>query len=226
MRRASSDSGRDLQSWALARVRLLPGLLVQSSPWVRSKFDHAWAPMQAFIRQARRLPPSLWSCLLCCNGGFVAITAAESRYATGVVILRHRPVQNVAFVSVRDLAEENERPLHVIGHLIDHYLGCGGEEEGPWLSQGGGLTTRWREAGARLPALFALGYAVDDVAGSGIRDYFAQSLAYYCLDRQRLNVADPQIEKWFRTNLWDRAFWLEIDWPAVVAYLEGEEESP
>jgi hypothetical protein len=69
------------------------------------------------------------------------------------------------------------------------------------------VLVRWREAGARLQRLFALGYGVDKVTRSNIRDYFAQSLALYCLDRQRLNVADPQICKWFRSTLWNQAFW-------------------
>jgi hypothetical protein len=167
--------------------------------------------MQVFIGQVRRLPPALWSFLLDCNGGFVAITTAKSRYVPGPAAIRHQPVQNIAYIAVQDLAQENERPLHVMGHLIDHYLGCRGEPGGLWLSQGGGLNRQWQEVGRRLNILFTLGYAVDDEAGSDVRDYFAQSLAFYCLDRQRLNVADPQIDKWFRTNLWNQAFWLRTD---------------
>jgi hypothetical protein len=98
----------------------------------------------------------------------------------------------------------------VLGHLIDHYLGCGGAADGHWLSEGGGVTPAWQAAGARLPALFALGYGLDEVAQSNARDYFAQSLALYCRDRQRLNVADPQIDKWFRNTLWNDAFWHAI----------------
>jgi hypothetical protein len=108
---------------------------------------------------------------------------------------------------VEDLAADNEVPLHVIGHLIDHYLGCAGEPDSQWLTEGGGVLVHWREAGARLQHLFALGYGVDEVARSSVREYFAQSLALYCLDRQRLNVADPQICKWFRSTLWNEAFW-------------------
>ena len=66
---------------------------------------------------------------------------------------------------------------------------------------------RWQEAGQRLLHLYALGYAIDDIARASVQDYFAQSLALYCTDRQRLNVADPQIDKWFRSTLWDEAFW-------------------
>lgn len=188
-----------LQDWLHARARLAPNLLPQSPPWVRAHFDHAWAPMQALERQLRPLPPALWDLLLDYPGGIVLITAGASRYAPGPAILRGQAVQNVAYLSAADLARQNERPLHVIGHLLDHYLGCGGDPDGPWLSEGGGLTDRWREAGARLPRLFALGYGLDETAQANVRDYFAQSLAFYYLDRRRLNVADPQITKWFRS---------------------------
>jgi hypothetical protein len=113
----------------------------------------------------------------------------------------------VAYVSVEDLALGNERPAHVLGHLLDHHLGCGGDVNGLWLSDGGGISARWREAGQRLAALFALGYGVDAVAQSNVREYFAQSLALYGRERQRLNVADPQICKWLRSTLWDETFW-------------------
>jgi len=83
-------------------------------------------------------------------------------------------------VRVADLAQDNEGPLHALGHLIDHHLGCGGEAEGRWLSEGGGLVPDWQRAGERLPRLFDLGYAADHVAGSSVQDYFAQSLALYC----------------------------------------------
>jgi len=185
----------------------MPGLLIQSPAWVRAVFDHAWAARQALAQHVQDLPSALWGFLLGCPGGLVAITTDESHYVPGPVTIRHQPLQNVAFVSVQDLGQQNERPLHVIGHLIDHHLGCGGDAEGPWLSEGGGVAAGWREAGARLPALFALGYGLDEVARSSVRDYFAQSLAFYCRDRQRLNVADPQIDKWFRTILWNEAFW-------------------
>jgi hypothetical protein len=195
------------QAWLHARARLTPGLLIQAPPWVRGIFDHAWAPMQALARQVRCLPPALWDYMLSCDGGFVAITAGDCRYAPGPAIVHSRTLQNVAFVSVQDLALDNERPLHVIGHLIDHYLGCGGKPEGLWLSAGGGITSRWQEAARRLAQLFALGYGPDEIARADVQDYFAQSLALYCHDRQRLNTADPQIDKWLHNTLWNEAFW-------------------
>ncbi len=115
-------------------------------------------------------------------------------------------MHNVAFVSVEDLARDNDRPLHVIGHLIDHHLGCGDDPDGLWLTGGGGVTPGWQQAGNRLAGLYPLGYGVDEVARSSVRDYFAQSLAIYCRDRQRLDVADPQICRWLRNTLFDERF--------------------
>lgn len=206
-RRAGSDRERQPHSWLRARVRLVPEVLVQSPPWVRGVFDHSWAPMEALAQQVRCLPGALWDFLLSCDGGFAAISTEDSRYVPGPGILRGRHVRNVAILSVKDLARDNERALHVLGHLVDHYLGCYGDGDGPWLSGGGGVTPGWQEAGARLLRLFDLGYGADEVARSNRRDYFGQSLALYCRDRQGLNVADPQITKWLRSTLWNEATW-------------------
>lgn len=185
----------------------MPGLLIEAPPRVREAFDHAWAPMTALATHARCLPGELYQVLLGFSGGFVVVSTGESRYVAGSVDLGRWQARNVAFVSVEDLARDNERPLHVIGHLIDHHLGCGGDPDGLWLSQGGGVNSPWLEAGVRLSRLFALGYGADEIAQENAQDYFAQSLALYCRDRQRLNVADPQIYKWLRNTLWNRAFW-------------------
>ncbi|RPI51054.1 MAG: hypothetical protein EHM56_10020 [Chloroflexi bacterium] len=202
-----AETGGTAIAWLRARARLLPGSLAGSPPWVRDIFEHAWAPMTALARQLAPLPAGLWPHLLAREGGYLAVCNGPSRYEPGPAQVRGRQVTNVAFVSIQDLALEDEQPLHVVGHLVDHHLGNGGAGEGAWLSEGGGLHPRWREAGARLGALLALGYGIDAVARSSLRDYFAQSLALYCRERQRLNVADPQVEKWLRTTLWDESFW-------------------
>ncbi len=210
---------RQPQAWLHARARLMPQLLTKAPPWVRGVFDHAWAPMTALTRQVDCLPPVLLDYLVDSaairtgSAGYVAICNGESRYVPGPTCLQAGRQQvdptlvGVAFVSVEDLATDSARPLHVIGHLIDHCLGCAGAPDAAWLSEGGGVTSGWREAGARMPRLFALGYGADEVAQANIHDYFAQSLALYCRDRQRLNVADPQICKWFRSTLWNESFW-------------------
>lgn len=164
--------------------------------------------MSAFEERVRPLPAAMWPMLQGFPGGYVALVADDrSRYQPGPASIRGQSVDNVAFVSVQDLARDNERPLHVLGHLIDHHLGCGGGPTGAWLSDGGGTTQQWQEAGARLARLFALGYGADEVARSNLHDYFAQSLALYCREQKRLNAADPQIEKWLRNTIWSDLFW-------------------
>jgi hypothetical protein len=210
------------RAWLRARARLAPGAIGRQRGLTVSTFDHDWAPVQMLALQLRRLPPVLWEALLSLESGFVILAVGHSRYVPGTIHFRRQQLKNVAFVSLSDLvgtgsrAEPPERvgvgeaswaPLHVIGHLIDHHLGCRGEEQGAWLSEGGGSTGARREAGQRFGLLFALGYGIDEVAQSDVRDYFAQSLAAYCRDRQRLSVVDPQISKWFRSTLWNPAFW-------------------
>ncbi len=207
----SNRSASPSRAWLHARARLMPDLLSQSPPWVRSVFAHAWAPMRALFRQLEYLPPELWSQLQKWESGYVVLCTHNSRYVPGPVSIRRQRLTNVAYVSIEDLAVANERTIHTLGHLVDHHLGCGGEAEGLWLSEGSGVSPRWQQAGQRLADLYALGYAVDPVAQANVRDYFAQSLAIYCLDRQRLNVADPAIDKWFRSTLWVEAFWAEHD---------------
>ena len=206
-RDAVGNGQRRAYAWLRARARPAPNLLSQAPPWIRGVFDHSWAPVKALARQLDCLPRALWDYLLDCEGGYVSLYGGASTYTPGPATLRRQAVQNVAYVSIEDLASENERPLHVVAHLADHYLGCGGSPGGAWLSDGGGVAPRWQQAGARLARLFQLGYGVDEIAQANARDYFAQSLALYCRDRKLLNVADPQIDKWFRSTLWDEAFW-------------------
>lgn len=190
---------------------MMPGLLVKSPPWVRGAFSHNWAPMAALAGQARLLPARLLTHLLANERGYVAILSGESRYVPGSADYWGRDLSSVACVAVEDLARGSEEPLHVVGHMIDHLLGCGGRLVEPWLTDGGGVSWKLREAGERLRNLFDLGYGIDEVARDNVRDYFAQSLALYCLNRKALNVADPQITKWFRSTLWSKPFWSGLD---------------
>lgn len=185
----------------------MPGALAKASPRARDTFGHPWAPVQALERRLLCLPQELWAFLLGCEGGWAWIGIEPSRYEPGEASLTGRFVRNVAHVSLEDLAEAGDAPLRAVGHLADHYLGCGGLAEGAWLSEGGGMCPAWREAGERLMRLFPLGYGADTVARRSVRDYFAQSLALYCRDRQGLSVADPQVVRWLRSTLWQEAFW-------------------
>ncbi|MFC2029479.1 hypothetical protein ACFLWA_01980 [Chloroflexota bacterium] len=194
-------------AWVRARAKLEPGALDRAPQGVQQEFEHAWAPLQALARLVSCLPDALWTFLLQCDGGYVLIANDRSRYLVGPALALGRTVHNVAYLSLEEMAGEGHRPLQMIGHLIDHYLGCAGHSPGAWLSDGGGITTEWQEAGARLARLYSLGYGVAEEEGSNMRGYFARSLALYCLERPKLNVTDPQIERWFRNVLFRDNLW-------------------
>jgi hypothetical protein len=205
--RRHSAKGPSLDPWLRGRLRLAPHVLAQALPATRRRFAHAWAPTAVVVRQVRCLPPALQAYLQSCASGWLVIGAQPSTYRPGEQTLHGRTLHNVAYLSVDDLATGDPSPLHAIAHLIDHHLGCRGAPDGPWFSDGGGPTAGWRQVGARIPGLFALGYAVDAIAAGNVRDYLAQSLALFCLERQRLNVADPQIYKLLRSSLLSDGFW-------------------
>jgi hypothetical protein len=94
----------------------------------------------------------------------------------------------------------------MVGHLLDHLLGCRGDPLGGWLSDGHGLNHSWRERGRQVAPLFELGYAIDEVAATSSRQYFARSVAWYIQDRRRLNVTDPLIERLLRQTLFSESF--------------------
>jgi hypothetical protein len=196
-----------LGPWLRARLRTAPDLLSRAAPATRRQFGHAWAPTAVVQRQVHLFPQALRDYLIDCSTGWLVVAPRPSGYAPGPQPFRGTTLHHVAYLSVDDLAAANEAPLHAIAHLVDHHLGCGGAPEGSWFSEGGGPTSGWQEAGARISGLFALGYAVDQVAAATLRDYFAQSLAVYCLNRQRLNVADPPIYRLLKSTLLSDAFW-------------------
>lgn len=200
------SQGKRSHEWFIARARLTPNLLAQAPPWVRATYDHPWAPMQAMASQLKCFPDDLWDYLLSQPTGFIVI-GKDSRYEPASIQLGEKELCGVAHVAIQDLARNNKRPLHVLSHLIDHHLGCQGHHEGPWMTQGSVARHEWTQAAQRLDRLFALGYGIDPVARANPQDYFAQSLAWYCQDRQKLNTADPQICKWFRSTIWNPSFW-------------------
>jgi hypothetical protein len=138
--------------------------------------------------------------------GHVVIGGQTSAYQPGPVQVRGRTLINVVHITSLDVLKDEAAVLFALAGLFDHLLGCGGEAEGLWLSEGGGLTLEWRKVGKRILELFQLGYAPGAAAGSP-RTYFAWGLALYCTDRRALNLADPLLERLLRTTVMSSGFW-------------------
>ncbi len=196
-----------LRALIQAKVSLAPRALASSPPAVRNRFESDWAPVNALARRLSCFPAGLLRFLTECDTGHIVLAARDFHYVEGEQTIGGRSLLNVAYVCIGDLADDSRRPWHVVAHLLDHLMGCGGQPGGDWLSDGGGLLPRWREVGKRIHRLFPLGYSPDEVAADDARDYFAQSVAWYCHDRQRLNVADPPMEKLLKTTIMNDAFW-------------------
>ncbi|MBC7262663.1 MAG: hypothetical protein H5T63_11710, partial [Chloroflexi bacterium] len=188
------------------RIHIAPRTLELSPPEVQRRFPHVWAPFEELLRLLRPFPAGLVRFWLAQPGGHVVITHLPSCYIVGEQELKGHPLYHVAYVRLSDLANNSLEALVPIGHLFDHLLGNAGNEEGPWLSEGGGINCALQEVGASIVALFPLGYGFDPEACRDVRSYFARSFALYLQDRRALNVADPRMEKLLRTSLFADAF--------------------
>lgn len=198
---------RTFEQLKIDRVHVAPRALELSPRAAWQRFVHIWAPLTELLTQLQALPAGLVRFWLKQPGGHVVITHLPSRYEAGEQWLKHQALRNVAYVAVSDLAQGSLEALVPIGHLLDHLLGNAGTGEGPWLSEGGGVSPALRQVGMQVAELFPLGYGFDEAACSDARVYFARSLALYLHDRRTLNVRDPLMEKVLRTTLFSDAFW-------------------
>lgn len=91
---------------------------------------------------------------------------------------------------------------------LDHLLGCGGAPQGQWLSEGGGISPRWQDVGARMYRLFSLGYGGSERAVSCSRFYLAEGLVQYADDRRALHASDPKLARLLNDTLLSPSFWM------------------
>jgi len=122
------------------RMHVAPRALELSPAAAQRRFNSVWAPLEELLSRLRPLPAGLVRFWLQQPGGHVIITHLPSSYEPGPRALKHHVLYNVACVSVSDLARDSLHALVPLGCLLDHLLGCGGVEDGKWLSEGGGLT--------------------------------------------------------------------------------------
>jgi len=195
-----------LRQLKLSKIHLTPRLLDLCPRRITGQFPSPWAPVEMLAQRLHPLPASLVQFLAHTPRGHILLTYRPSHYEPGGCSLRGRELEAVALIALADLIEAPLRAFQMIGHLLDHLLGCQGIPQGKWLSDGQGFNPPWMEIARQIPRLFALGYAVDEIAATTPRCYFARSIAWYIQDRRRLNTADPLIEKLLRRTLFDEGF--------------------
>jgi hypothetical protein len=203
-----ADPQRDqaLQRLKVAKIHVSPYTLERSPRRVAARCDSLWAPVERLAESLDPLPTTLIRFVAEIPRGHIVLSAAPSSYEAGAQTFRGHELEAVACISLTDLIEAPVSALQMVGHLLDHLLGCAGLPHGRWLSHGHGLSDAWMEIGSQIPELFELGHGVDQAAKADPQPYFARSVAWYMQDRPRLNVADPLIERLLRRSVFDEGF--------------------
>lgn len=194
------------QRLKLSKIHLSYRLMDQSPRRVTEQFASLWAPVETLVQCLYPLPTALVRFLAHIPQGHIVLVPKLSRYEPDTRLLFTQELGAIAFISLTDLVEKPLRAFQVVGHLLDHLLGCQGIPQGKWLSDGQGINCFWLEIGQQIPKLFRLGYGIDDIAQANPRNYLARSVAWYLQTHQELNAADPLIEKLLRQTLFSEAF--------------------
>jgi len=199
---STRDNDREVLLRRLSRERLHVErrALVESAPAVRQHFAHAWAPAERLLTLLDPWPSGLIAYWLGAPAGHVVLASGASAYHPGVYPWQGGQLQGVARIALSDLLDDAAPALRVIGELVDHLLGSGGQ--GRRLSDGAGTSPELEDVAERLLALVRLGYGP-----AAPHAYFAWAFSLYWIDRRALNVADPNIERLLRTTLCDERFW-------------------
>lgn len=205
--KASSKLSDDVKHLLAAKVHLAPKAYDAVPREAQEQFDNPWALATALGQHLQHLPHRCLRFLAEEPQGHLVITPGGSGYAPGPQTISRRELLNVASIGVPALLEGRHALWRPVGQLLDHLLGCHGEPDGPWLSDGHGITPQWQEVGQRIQELYPLSYGLDEETRSHPHAYLAGSLAWYLLDRQRLEVADPPVTRLLRTTLLDEHFW-------------------
>lgn len=198
---------RNLQN---ERVHVAPRTLEQSGDEVLRSFKHIWALAERWCRLLRPLPVGLLEHWAMCPRGHVVISHIPGAYGPGLLLFGQSRLYNVAYISARDILRDPLASLVPFAQMLDHLLGCSGEESGPYLSQGKGVTPALGLVGRRLIELFALGHGFDELASRDPGSYFARSFALYCLNRRQLSAADPLLYKLLWSTLFSERFWPQL----------------
>lgn len=177
-------------------------------PLASHAFASQWAPVERWADYLRRLPAGMITFLAEHPRGRLLVSD-RTAYIPDKVDLAGHEYTRVCLCDIRQL-DTPFAGVYVVAQLLDHLLGCDGEPDGQWLSEGGGTAPALRELGRRIQELYALGYGVDEESRQNPRQYFARSLAWYASDRRALNTADPAVERLLKNTLMDDGFWKRL----------------
>lgn len=173
---------------------------------VQARFPSGWSAAIEMARLLDGLPEEAIGWWAEQPQGHLILTAAEDSYAA-TLLVDDEELQGIAQLPMAWLLEKPARGLAAALRPLDHLLGCGGQADGCWLSDGGGISPRWQRVGKEIAALFSLGNGVTEASRQDSHTYLAEGLALALTDRRWLNTQDPKLERLLGTTLLADGFW-------------------
>ena len=189
------------------KIHLARGALAGSPGHVQERLASGWDGALALAHLLTKLPDAGLAWWAQQPRGHILLTAQAQAYATGELLHGQDTLEAVARVPLPLLVTRPAEALALALQPLDHLLGCHGQADGPWLSDGGGITPRWRRVGEQVARLFPLGYGLSPQARTDPHAYLAQGLALALLDPRRLQTEDPKLHRLLRDSLLNAGFW-------------------
>jgi hypothetical protein len=136
----------------------------------------------------------------------MVLTSQAQGYVLGGLSTGKRPLENGVQIPLHLLVDAPEAAVALSMQPLDHLLGCRGGE-GAWLSEGGGITARWRTVGQQIDQLFRLGYGLTEAGRERPQAYLSAGIAAALFDPRRLQTADPKLYRLIQNTLLNEGFW-------------------
>lgn len=181
--------------------------LAHSPAEVASAYAHVWEPAQVWLEALQALPLGLLRLWAEGARGHLLFASQPSGYAPGVQDWQGQRLEGLCRLSLADVRGNTRRAMWTTLALLDHLLGSQAAPDGPWFSQGAGITPSLRAAAERYVALYSLGYGAEELEAPDAATYFAHSLELYLTLPRRLNVLAPQVYRLYRSTLLRESWW-------------------
>lgn len=198
---------RKAQKYFLVRkVHLEPGAFRLMPAEVQSLLSSPW---EASIRLVNNLAPLPDEALIWWADqpvGHLVLSAGNEGYRRRYVLGDGESLEGVSKISISRVVNEPRNTLIRSLFPLDHLLGANGSD-GPWLSDGAGISQRWHEIGQRIQQLFVLGYGLTHLEQTDAHHYFASGLADAMLLNPTVNRNDPKLLRLFQDSILSAGFW-------------------
>lgn len=163
----------------------------------------------AVLRHLSRLPRALRTLWAQHPRGVMAIDAsAASAYLAEPTYWRHLHTSGLLLWHVDDVMQRREAFWEVVGAWFDHWLGS--DATGAFFSEGACAPFVPEDAARRWQDVLALGYAEDLLGTQEPATLFRRGFARLMVSPRELDIADPQMARWFRTVVLNEGFWRAV----------------